>query len=136
ERDFREREGLGEMTGPRLQRFVLTGAEAGIETVTVSFLDGSHENIDSRYAAELAANFAAANLPEVFWPRATAIFQRTIGDLLERRPFDTFIAAGPTTPETTEPTREQRAAMLQQQLHKLGRWWAVNGDTPVSHFNR
>src|SRR4029077_1674812 len=137
ERDFREREGLGEMTGPRLQRFVLTGAEAGIEPVTVSFLDGSHENIDSRYAAELAANFAAANLPEIFWPRATAIFQRTIGDLLERRPFDTFTAAGEqTTTETTEPTLEQQAAMLQQQLHKLGRWGGVNGATPVSHFNR
>jgi superfamily II DNA or RNA helicase len=124
--------------GPRLQRFVLTDAQAGPETITVSFLDGSHENVETDYAAELEPHLIAANIPEVYRPRAVAAAQRTIGDLLRRRPFD-FGAAGPVHGKeqtTHEATVEQQAAMLQEQLHKQGRWWAVNGNTPVSHFNR
>ena len=129
-----EREPVGG-SGPRLQRFVLTGAEAAQETVTVSFLDGSHENVDSQYIAELAPHLAAANIPEVLRARVAAATQRTIGELLRRRPFD--FGAEPLHDEQTvsEPTIEQQAGMLQADLHKLGRWWAVNGDTPISHFN-
>ena len=121
--------------GPRLQRFKLTDAQAGPETVTVSFLDGTHENVDSRYAAELAAHFAEANMPEVFRPRATAVFQRTIGDLLQRRPFDTFDEPSSSS-ERREATVEEQAEILQAKLKKLGGWWAIHGDIPVSHFNR
>ena len=54
------------------------------------------------------------------------MFQRTIGDLLQiqrdERPFDRVV------PEAA--TLEQQAAMVQADLNALGRWWAVNGDTP------
>ena len=122
-------------SGPRLQRFVLTDAHAGAETVTVSFLDGSHENIDGRYAAELMEHLAAANIPEVFRPRTVAVFQRTIGSLLERRPFEMQQSGQVAIAEPMAATIEQEAAMLQAQLDKLGRWWHVNGNTPVGHFN-
>jgi superfamily II DNA or RNA helicase len=130
----RQRERPGEGAGPRLRRFVLDDAVPGRELVTVSFLDGSHENVDSQYMAVLAEHLVAANLPEVFWPRATAAMQRTVGDLLRQRPFG-------DEPQRQAPTKsaaslEQQAVMLQDDLYRLGRWWAANGDIPVSHFVR
>lgn len=129
------REQLAELTGPRLRRFVLTDAEAQAETVTVTFLDGSFQDVDSAYAAELAPHLAEANIPEVYRPRVIASVQRTIGDLLHRRPFDFGGSEQTTTTPRREVTVEEEASMLQEQLHAKGRWWAHNGNTPVSHFN-
>jgi len=117
---------------PRLRRFVLDDAVPGRETVTVSFLDGTHENVDSQFMAVLAQHLLAANMPQVFWPRATAVMQRTIGDLMRQRPFGNDPPR--PAPTTTPVSVEQQAAKLQRDLDQLGGWWHRNGDTPVSHF--
>jgi len=121
-------------TGPRFQRYVLEDAAAAGETITVSFLDGTHEDVDAEYAAVLRAHLVEANVPESFWPRATAVMQRTIGDLLRRKPFD--FDPQPAGVHTSEPSEESKAQMLQKRLAKLAGWWKIHGDTPVSHFNR
>lgn len=123
-----------DLYAPRLRRFVLTDAHAGAETVTVSFLDGSHENIDSTYAAQLEPHLIQANIPEVFRPRVVGAMQRTIGDLLRRRPFDFGAPTSTAQEPTSTATVEQQAKMLQADLSRLGGWWAKNGNTPVSYF--
>jgi superfamily II DNA or RNA helicase len=123
-----------EGTGPRLQRFVLDDAVAGRETITVTFLDGTHENIDSEYMAALSKNLVAANMPELFWPRATAVMQRTLSDVSVRRPFEQETAR--QEPTHTPVSVEEQARMKQTQLKRLGGWWHVHGDIPVGHFNR
>jgi superfamily II DNA or RNA helicase len=131
-----QRERTEDGAGPRLQRFVLDDAVAGRETITVSFLDGTHENVDSEYMAVLAEQLIAVNMPEVFWARATAASQRTDREMQRRRPFDH--ASSPTSEQATvlPASTEQQAVMLQRQLKNLGGWWHVHGDIPVGHFNR
>jgi len=118
--------------GPRLQRFVLTGAQAEVETVTVSFLDGTHENIDPSELAAAARELELVNMPEVYRPRALAFHRRTLGELLVRRPFD--VAPRSAEPSVAEANVEQQCEMLQAQIRQMERWWAVQGNTPVSHF--
>jgi hypothetical protein len=126
--------GDGPMDGQqRLRRYVLEDAATDGETITVSFLDGTYEHVDAEMAAALVDQLAAANLPEIFVPRAVAAAQRTIGDMLKRRPFD---HGATQDQEAEEAFVEDEAVKLQKRLDRLGRWWAVNGDIPVSHFNR
>ncbi|HKA60668.1 MAG TPA: DEAD/DEAH box helicase family protein [Gemmatimonadales bacterium] len=129
-----EREGDGELIWtPPLRRFNLEAVQVGDETVTVSFHDGTSENVATDIAATLAVHFKAANLPEIYWPRASVATQRTIGDLLQRRPFD----FRPDEDKQTrrEPSLEEQCKLVQDQLAERGRWWAKHGDTPPGQFN-
>jgi superfamily II DNA or RNA helicase len=124
------------IVGPRMQRFVLTEAQAGSERITVSFLDGTVENLDDELIVALQPHLEQANIPEVYRPRATGAYQRTIRELLRDRPFD---FGGHEPGQRAKPQRtvtlEGQARMLQEQLQKKGGWWAINGNTPVDHFN-
>jgi len=129
-----EREGEGEwIAQPPLRRFNLEHAQVGDETITVSFRDGTSENVETDIAASLAAYFKAANLPDIYWPRATAATQRTIGDLLQRRAFDVTSAESKQT--RREASYEEQCELVQKELAGRERWWAINGDTPIAHFS-
>jgi superfamily II DNA or RNA helicase len=128
-----------EIAGPRLQRFMLTDARAEAETVSVSFLDGSYENIDTSELAAAARSLELVNMPEVYRPRALAFHRRTIAELLQRRPFDAMYRPGSPSsaePTVTQPSVEQRCEMLQNQIRQLEKWWAVHGNkaVPINHF--
>jgi hypothetical protein len=118
--------------GPRLQRFVLTDAQAEVETVDVTFTDGTHENIDPSELAAAERSLELVNMPAVYRPRALAFHRRTLRELLVRRPFD--VAPRSAEPTVTQANVEQRCEMLQKQIRTVEGWWAVHGNTPISHF--
>jgi superfamily II DNA or RNA helicase len=148
--------GEGE-AGPRLfplPRFSLEdAAPAGDDTVTVPYADGSHEDIDAEIARRLAQELERLNVPGIYAPRAVAASRRTIGDLLDSRPFETpsadasvlaklatgaeAVAAAEAEPRRSN-TIEGKASILMSQLDAWARWVASQRDPehPVAHFNR
>jgi hypothetical protein len=93
-------------------------------------------------------------LPESDAPRIVMAVRTALTARQQARPFDRMpddqaelatALAGPAPPPpaaaessaaTVEPLSiEQVATALQGELARLGRWWAVNGDTPVKNFN-
>src|SRR5215471_6459025 len=145
----------GEGGGPRmpgLTRFQLESAAANEQNlVDVAYPDGSVQHIPAELAEALARELERVNVSAILAPRMIAAARRTIGDLIDARPFDPPSAdeevlrrvAGEVPSveggkATASASMEKQASMIETQLAKLGRWWAVNGDpeVPVSHFNR
>jgi superfamily II DNA or RNA helicase len=144
---------------PLLHRFHLDAAQPGEETVTVSFLDGTHETIHEELARNMKANLINANVPEIYWAKTIAFTQQQITQLRERRPFDIPMAvsppsAPPCSPPPSPPTPsvesretffmadveaeqiEQQAHLLQRKLHRLAGWVAANyGAEAAARFN-
>jgi superfamily II DNA or RNA helicase len=149
DRDRAEPEPKGPPQLP-LPRFVLESARPdGNDTVTVAYADGSQEDVDSSIAQRLAIELERANVKGIFAPRVIAASRRTVGDLLSAKPFDrqntdaavlerltTGTEAVAKAEATRSATIEERARMLQDQIAKWAGWWAKNGDSPPSYFNR
>lgn len=93
-------------------------------------------------------------LPESDAPRMVIAVRTALTGRREARPFDRLpedqaelataladpdVAVAPPAPArapTVEPLSiERMATELQDELARLGRWWHINGDTPVANFN-
>ena len=61
----------------------------GSESVTVSH-DGQSETFDGDLVQRVADALEAVNVPPVYAPRVLLASRRTVGDLLDTRPFDTL----------------------------------------------
>ncbi len=138
-----------------LPRFELQDLVPGAEAVTYPHLDGTRYDFQGGVVAAMAKQLADAQLPPSWATRVLVATQRTVGDLLDSRPFElgpeprespisgirdqpAVMAPAPRM-EPSEPTRqfdsiEGRAQLIQDALHKLEGWWHVNGGTPVPLF--
>lgn len=87
-------------------------------------------------------------LPESDAPRIIVAVRSALGTRQESRPFDPLpgqeqelaVALAPADaadePATIEPLSVERLATgLRTELGRLGKWWHVNGNTPVAIFN-
>jgi hypothetical protein len=93
-------------------------------------------------------------LPESDAPRIVVAVRTALTARQEARPFDrmpddqaelaTALADRPTTAAVSQPLQpptvellsiERMATELQDELARLGRWWHINGNTPVANFN-
>jgi superfamily II DNA or RNA helicase len=140
-----------------LPRYQVEGITAGEETVTVAHLDGQRYDFDGELVARVARALEDVQLPPSFAPRVLVAAKRTVGDLLDARPFEGLPAdaavlesfatdAQPSGPPatTTQPSAlaepfdsiEARAKLMQEQLKRWESWWFYNGTTvsPVAVF--
>lgn len=121
--------------GIQLFRFdVQDVALTGEDSVSVSYADGSSEDVDSLVAARFATELERVGVPGSFAPRALVAHRRTIGELLIERPFDEKLA-GFAEEKPRATNIEDQAKMLARQLDRLAGWWHVNGDHPAARFN-
>jgi superfamily II DNA or RNA helicase len=129
-----------------LARYLLDQVVPGHETVTVSD-DGQAETFDGDVVRRLADALEALNVPPVYAPRMLLASRRTVGDLLETRPFDSLqrdaaaldqlstpAANDNVAPQQRYDSIEDRSRLLQKQLNRLEGWWAHNGDSPIGTF--
>lgn len=137
-----------------LPRYSVEGVMPGDANVTVPHMDGTRYDLDGQVVEQMERELAAIQIPEAYAARFLVAAKRTIGDILDNRPFDglpsdaaaleAFIGNGeaPTAlvsaPPTTEPVAfgsiEGRAKLLQGALKRLESWWHFNGSTPVGVF--
>jgi superfamily II DNA or RNA helicase len=153
-----ERE-LGQQT--LLPRYTVEGVMPGDANVTVPHMDGTRYDLDGAVVAQMEKQLAGMQVPEVYAARFLVAAKRTIGDILDNRPFDglpsdaaaldafiagkngdssPFAAASPTAsaPPTTEPIAfssiEDRAKLLQAAMKRLEGWWHFNGGSGIAVF--
>jgi superfamily II DNA or RNA helicase len=141
---------------PLLPRFQLEDITAGEETVTVAHIDGTRYDFQGELVARVARELEAVQLPPSFAPRVLVAAKRTVGDLLDSRPFEglssdaaaleDFVTGGqpPTPPSAPHrphvpPTEafdsiEARCKLMQEQLKRWESWWHFNGISPIAVF--
>lgn len=138
-----------------LPRYTVEGVTPGDANVTVPHLDGTRYDLDGDVVAQMEKQLAGIQVPEVYAARFLVAAKRTIGDILDNRPFDglpsdaaaldAFIAGvngqtpKPSTPlPATEPVAfssiEDRAKLLQAAMKRLEGWWHYNGTSPIGVF--
>lgn len=143
-----------------LPRYTVEGVTPGDASVTVPHLDGTRYDLEGALVSQMERQLADVQIPEVYAARMIVAAKRTIGDLLDNRPFDTlptdaaaldaFIAGGtdgpaaslassapattPSRPPVTFDSIEDRAKLLQGELKRFEGWWVHNGNTPVAVF--
>lgn len=136
--------GLDTIFGPK---FALHGVEDYVEgdARVTGELDGDVEMSLVRLVEPEARR---VGLPESDAPRMIVAVRTAISSRQEDRPFDplpgdqaelaTALAEPPpssSAPRTEPLSVEEHAKALQAQLAALGRWWRINGDTPIAIFN-
>ena len=139
-----------------LERWTVEQVTPGDSNVTVPHLDGTRYELEGQLVSQMERQLADIQIPEAYAARFLVAAKRTIGDLLDNRPFDAlptdaaaldaFIAGAPlasaTPPSTSAPSEppvtfdsiEERAKLLQGQLKRWEGWWVHNGDSPVGVF--
>jgi hypothetical protein len=136
--DAGETRELAESDTLPIARYLLDQVIPGSDSVTVSH-DGAAETFDGDVVRRLAEALEALNVPPVYAPRMLLASRRTIGDLLKARPFDPLPQDASSLETVATPARrsgsiEDRARLLQRELHRLEGWWRHNGNTPISTF--
>ncbi|MEA2232384.1 MAG: hypothetical protein QOD83_2200 [Solirubrobacteraceae bacterium] len=129
-----------------LARWMVEQVLPGSESVTVSH-NGESETFDGDLVRRVADALEAVNVPPVYAPRVLLASRRTVGDLLQSRPFDQLQSDAAALEQLTIPVAEaatgsqerydsieDRSRLLQKQLSKLEGWWAFNGDSPIGTF--
>jgi superfamily II DNA or RNA helicase len=137
-----------------LPRYTVESVTPGNANVTVPHVDGTRYDLDGAVVAQMEKELAGIQVPEVYAARILAAAKRTIGDILDNRPFDglpsdaaaldAFIAGVkvPSTPPSAPPTTESvafasiedRAKLLQAAMKRLEGWWHYNGGSAVAVF--
>jgi superfamily II DNA or RNA helicase len=146
-----------EIQMPLMPRYSVDDITPGEANVTVPHLDGTRYDLEGRVVAQMERQLAGIQVPEVYAARMIVAARRTIGELLDNRPFDglpadaaaldAFIANGDgtvavSTPLPSQPqwpqevgtfdSIEERCKLLQAQLKKLEGWWYVNASSAKS----
>jgi superfamily II DNA or RNA helicase len=149
----RAAEGQPELTGMEtlgLPKFMLDSVNAHVEgDARVTGEAGGDVAMELVRLVEPEA--VKVGLPESDAPRIVVAVRTALTSRQEARPFDRMpddqaelavaLAEQPPAPAapdapTVEPLSiERMATALQDELARLGRWWHVNGDTPVANFN-
>jgi superfamily II DNA or RNA helicase len=146
--------GDGSLRMPGMTRFELEHAATNEQDfATVAYGDGSTENIEIDLIRRLGPELEKVDISPVYAPRLIAAARRTIGSLIDASPFDApskdaealeqLGGRKPTpAPASIEPVEwregsiEEQAVLLQRRCKQRAGWWAIHGNTPVSHFNR
>jgi len=147
-----EERGDGQTT--LLPRYTVEAVTPGESNVTVPHLDGTRYDLDGQTVAQMERQLAGMQVPEVYAARFLVAAKRTIGDLLDSRPFDAlptdaaaldaFITgvdaptlapvASTKLPIDTYDSIEERCKLLQTQLSHLEGWWVNHSTTPIGVF--
>lgn len=137
-----------------LPRYAVEGVMPGDSNVTVPAVDGTRYDLDGQVVERMERQLAAMQVPEAYAARFLVAARRTIGDILDSRPFDglpndaaaleAFISNGDTPPRPSPAATvsapvafssiEDRAKLMQAAMKRLEGWWVYNGSSPVGVF--
>lgn len=134
-------------------RYQVEDIRAGPEYVTVAHTDGTRYDFDGGLVAQVARELEAVQLPPSFAPRVLVAAKRTVGDLLDSRPFEglgtdaaaleRFVTRDPSKspPSTGKQVTheafdsiEARCKLMQRKLRALEGWWSYNGNSGIALF--
>lgn len=142
ERERRER--MEERVQMSLTRFKLEEAHMKSELITVSYSDGSVEDIEAKISDRLARQLQTVGIKESYAPRIIAASRRAIRDEYDTSPFDRpgadtavleQLTRGRESLDRTEPSQtelltiERQAEHFRQRIKRWVGWWAKFGDT-------
>jgi superfamily II DNA or RNA helicase len=130
-------DGGGGIWGPK---YLVTGVEPVDERVSVALNENEVYDFASSIVADMARELEAASVQPALAPRVLVAIRR----FQEGRPFDDptqIVGSEPTPDGTAAPAArplsiEEQCKVGQDALHRMEKWWTVNGDpaTPIGAF--